>query len=180
MNKEIEIKAKVSSLKAVEEKLKKLGAKKQGQKKIVDYFFTPNKGEKFYGKNCRVKLRLRQENDSKNCRFEVHENVNSITANEYEVESGDLKTLRQALKLINLQELLKVEKVRTKYKKGRINIDLDKVKGLGSFMEVEVMDLPYRQALKTIKDFFQKLGVDEKNFVYTSYLDLLLVKVKKQ
>lgn len=74
----------------------------------------------------------------------------------------------------------RVKKQRTVFTTGRTRIHLDRVEGLGDFMELEVM-LAEEEAIETgVQEAYAtmaKLGVQESQLVEAAYVDLLAGKV---
>jgi adenylate cyclase class IV len=69
-----------------------------------------------------------------------------------------------------------VRKERTLYRAGRTRLHLDRVEGLGEFLEIEVVLAPGEDeaaALAEARDWMQKLDVRESDLVAAAYVDLL-------
>ena len=69
-----------------------------------------------------------------------------------------------------------VSKVRYLYMVGQTRIHLDDVKGLGHFMELEVVLKPGQtdgEGEAIAKNLMQRLGVEEKDLINAAYIDLL-------
>jgi len=162
-NMEIEIKAKVNDFKPIKNKLKKLGAKKVGLKHQIDSYYLPN-ARKFSRAGRRV-LRTRYDKLSGKVRLESHFYFNQTTGLEHEVEMADIKTLEKILADLKCKKMAVVEKKRESYHYQNMEIVLDEVKGLGKFMEVEIMGEDSTKNKRKIKDFYKKLGMSSKQFV---------------
>lgn len=70
----------------------------------------------------------------------------------------------------------RVIKQRTLYRVGRTRIHLDQVRGLGNFMELEVVLTPDEAAetgLAEAHRLMQELGIDHDHLVEGAYIDLL-------
>ena len=117
MQTEIEIKAKVFSLPVMRKKISKIGARKINSKKIVDIYYTPEKGEKYYGKGSRLKFRIRYDGKSNEGRLEVHKITGLLDAIEYEQPISDVKMMKQMLKELKYKQCAVVDKVRELYNK---------------------------------------------------------------
>lgn len=74
--------------------------------------------------------------------------------------------------------LVEVEKKRRIYFLDQVKIHLDEVRGLGSFLEIEVMDPEYRFGEEELRrrcaELMARLGVSPDDLVSHSYSDLLL------
>lgn len=72
-----------------------------------------------------------------------------------------------------------VRKKREIFRAGEITVCLDAVEGLGEFLEVE-LDVPDEKNLEISRDklfeFLSKFGLNEKDSIRTSYLEMLLEK----
>jgi len=91
-------------------------------------------------------------------------------------ESPD--TLREALTLANGQEG-RVVKHRTLYRVGRSRVHLDRVQGLGDFMELEVVladGEPPEDGVREAHDLMARLQVPADSLVQGAYHDLLRVR----
>jgi predicted adenylyl cyclase CyaB len=75
--------------------------------------------------------------------------------------------------------LLVVDKKREIFIAENIRIHLDKVKGLGNFIEFEVIFNSFRKAKKTMNDLIEYFELIEAGFFKSSYSDLLLKKKGK-
>jgi adenylate cyclase, class 2 len=176
MQKEFEIKSKVESISEIRKKLKKIGARKIGIKRNVDIYYTPESGEKYYGNRSRLKFRIRFDGESDKGRLEVHKILNLHEAIEYELPVGDVKMVKIMLKELRFKQCSIVDKVRESYKYGSLNIELDKVKELGEFMEVEIMNSDRNKAVKRINEFYKKIGVSKKDFIIGGGYGEMMIK----
>ncbi len=69
-----------------------------------------------------------------------------------------------------------VDKVRHLYLVGQTRVHLDDVKGLGQFMELEVMlrpDQTDEEGRQVAEGLISSLGIDRKDLLETAYMDLL-------
>ncbi|MFA6271717.1 MAG: class IV adenylate cyclase [Patescibacteria group bacterium] len=176
MQTEVEIKARIASLLKIKKELIRIGARKKGSKRIVDIYYTPARGEKFYGKNSRLKFRIRHDGRSNKGSLEVHKPLNHFETVEYELPVTDIKLIQQMLKELRFVKCVVVDKVRELYTYGKLNIVLDKVRGLGEFMEVEMMNTDSKKALIAIKEFYKKIGVLENDFIIGIFYDEMMMK----
>ncbi|GAB7027854.1 class IV adenylate cyclase [Geotalea toluenoxydans] len=86
------------------------------------------------------------------------------------------ETLRESLSLAYGQAG-RVRKHRTLFLAGRTRIHLDKVEGLGEFLELEVVLEEGESAEKGVREAHElmaKLGVDPSQLIEDAYVDLLL------
>ena len=91
---------------------------------------------------------------------------------------ADTATPRDLEKVLSLAygATAKVIKQRTLYMYGRTRIHLDKVQGLGDFLELEVVmqaGEPLNQGQKEAQDLMQKLSINNSDLIDCAYVDLL-------
>ena len=72
-----------------------------------------------------------------------------------------------------------VDKRREIYTYDNVRIHIDKVKKLGSFLEIEVIYNSLKDAKKTMNDLVNYFSLNENEFIKDSYSDLLINKFKK-
>lgn len=87
---------------------------------------------------------------------------------EITVKVSDAAEMSSLLANLGFKEALKVRKLREIYVLNNIEVALDKVEGLGEFVEIEVGEL----ALSEVFDILEKLGAGE--IVKETYAELLL------
>jgi predicted adenylyl cyclase CyaB len=85
------------------------------------------------------------------------------------------ETLRESLTLAYGQ-IGRIRKYRTLYLVGRTRVHLDRVEGLGHFLELEVMlvdDEPAEQAIREASELMDQLGIQPEQLIEGAYIDLL-------
>ncbi|MBU1074489.1 CYTH domain-containing protein, partial [Patescibacteria group bacterium] len=107
----------------------------------------PEKGEKYYGRGSRLKFRIRYDGESSKGRLEVHKISSPLESIEHELPIDGVRMVKTMLKELRYKECAVVDKKRESYKFGKLNIVLDKVKSLGKFMEIEIMNADSKKAL---------------------------------
>jgi len=177
MNVEIEVKVKIKDIKQIKSRLKKLGAKYLGTLKQIDTYFLIKQSDRF---RSAPRLRVRQDLIGKKARLEYHEPKDKLTTHEFELEINDAKTAETILKRLGLARETAIQKTRLEYKLGKMNIVLDDVKGLGKFIEVEIINGKRSESKKRIFELLDKLGVDRKNVMDNGYLHMIWEKMKKK
>lgn len=83
-------------------------------------------------------------------------------------------TLRQALALA-YREIGHVRKLRTLFMVGRTRVHLDKVEGLGEFLELEVVladDERSSVGIAIVNDLLEKLAIPKDQLIKEAYIDL--------
>jgi len=86
------------------------------------------------------------------------------------------ESLRESLSLAYGQ-IGRIRKYRTLFQVGRTRVHLDRVEGLGHFLELEVVlvddELP-EQGIREAGDLMDKLGIQPEQLIEGAYLDLML------
>jgi predicted adenylyl cyclase CyaB len=88
------------------------------------------------------------------------------------------ETLRESLSLAYGQ-IGRIRKYRTLFLVGRTRVHLDRVEGLGHFLELEVMlvgDEPADAGVREAGELMDQLGVDRDQLIEGAYLDLMLAQ----
>jgi predicted adenylyl cyclase CyaB len=86
------------------------------------------------------------------------------------------ETLRESLSLAYGQ-IGRIRKYRTLYLVGRTRVHLDRVEGLGHFLELEVQlvdDESFEQGVREAGELMERLGIQPEQLIEGAYLDLLL------
>lgn len=86
------------------------------------------------------------------------------------------ESLRESLSLAYGQ-IGRIRKYRTLYLVGRTRVHLDRVEGLGHFLELEVMlvdDEPADLGVHEAHDLMERLGIQPEQLIEGAYLDLML------
>ena len=174
MNKEIEVKVKVASYAAVRRKLSK-AAKFVKAVEQVDEYWTPAHKNIYIDKSGEY---WRVRRSAGKVSFEYHRLVKNkkgikLYAAEYEtkVESG--KILQKILKFIDAQLILVVRKKREYFKTSKFEFCLDRVVGLGNFLEIENLKVGknYALALKECWAQLEALGISYSPEKQANYFD---------
>ncbi len=160
---EIELKARVSSLPAIRRRLRALGANITKTSHQVDTYYSPE--QRPLGKRTGFVLRVRNQGEG-NGRFELHIPKNRYAAEELELTVDDAKLLQRILRLLNFKREFVVDKQRTTFEFGRVTIVLDQVRGLGSFVEVEILGADTATNRTALHRVLKKLGVKEQDICY--------------
>lgn len=175
MQLEIEIKVKIKNKKRLLNKFALLGIHNKSKKHYVDIYFSPKNGKRFVSIKS-PKMRIRKDLTSGTASFEYHMPSGIYGAHEREIEISDGDMMDVILKHLDFIEEVRVDKVRSYYEYKNFNIFIDDVKGLGSFLEVEVMNAQNRKtAIQQIKGLLDDLGVG-KDIVQDWYWRMMLMK----
>ncbi|MDD5569493.1 MAG: class IV adenylate cyclase [Candidatus Pacebacteria bacterium] len=105
-----------------------------------DEYFSPAHRDFTENRPIKEWLRLRDSDGKysinyKNWHFD--ENGRSQYCDEYETEVNDLNQIRNIFKALNFKPLVAVDKTRKTWIYKNYEIDIDSVKGLGDFVEIE-------------------------------------------
>lgn len=92
--------------------------------------------------------------------------------------SCDLKNdcIIEILEKLGFERVLTVRKRRRLFKLGEFSLALDRVEGLGSYLEVETIvdEGDFERAKRKLMELVEKLGLDPRKSIRKSYLELLL------
>jgi len=162
---EIEVKFKVL-FDEVKEKIETLGAELVREEIQEDlYFVVPlpnllrirrivNSGEAILG--------YKEIKDDRNEEFD-----------EIEVKVEDFDKTREILKRLGFKEDIWVKKHRYVYKLGNITFELNRVEGLGDFLDIEVISEDVEKAKREIWEVAKKLGLKEEDVEPRLYQELI-------
>lgn len=170
MAREIEIKVKLQDKSAASAALDRLGVALSEPKKQHDVVFGwPGAKDGALDANW---LRIRTENDEKVYFTLKRSVVGHLDSIEHETVVQDAQELRSIIELLGYELYSDLTKIRQKGKFGSIEICVDELPGLGSFIEAELMmehDSDHDQAVKKLWDFFDKLNLDKADEVHEGY-----------
>jgi predicted adenylyl cyclase CyaB len=175
-DKEIEIQVKIENNKPLIEFLEKEAEFKK-EKHQVDEYFTPGHKNFIETKPIREWLRLRREGDGglisyKNWHYDEN-GKSSNYCDEYETEVGDADKIEKILKVLDFKSLAVVDKLRKTWNWKDYEIDLDFVKNLGDFVEIEYIGKDQDADPKRITDemvaFLKNLGCGKIEINYVGY-----------
>ncbi|MGN1363613.1 MAG: class IV adenylate cyclase [Methanobrevibacter sp.] len=174
---EVEAKAKIDDFNEIRNKIENLGAeliKIEHQEDI--YFNSPIVDFA----NTDEALRIRETStDTEHNLFITYKgpkiDKKSKTREEIEMEIEDKDKCRKIFEHLGFIEAREVIKDREIFKYKNYELSLDHVKGLGPYMEIEILvkdGTDYNDAQTGLFDLFNKLGIND-GFERTSYLELL-------
>jgi predicted adenylyl cyclase CyaB len=165
----IEIKAKSEQNNKIRSILKEKNADFKGTDHQIDTYFKVSDG----------RLKLRQGNIENSLIFYKRENSKQPKQSDVSLyRSNEISGLKEVLKNA-LSELVTVDKQREIYFIGNVKFHLDKVKGLGEFIEIEAIGNDkeeYENLLKQCNYYLKLFNIKEADLVSVSYSDMLLAK----
>lgn len=99
---------------------------------------------------------------------------------EYETPLNNPKKLRSILLANGFENVVSLTKTRCSWKMKGMEINLDIIKELGTFIEAEVIAQPSQKdkALKRIESVLEKLNIGHKDIIHKGYVQLALEKKK--
>jgi adenylate cyclase class 2 len=176
---EIEVKARVGNRAGLFEALAKHKVSLGEPVKQHDVVFcTP--GQQDYQKDS-VWLRIRTENDKKVIWTLKKDTGRKLDSIEHEVEVSDGEELETMLRLMGMELYSDLTKTRQKAKVGAIEICVDQVDGLGTYIEAEKLvadhQADYDTVAKELWEFLGQFGITQADQEHLGY-DVLL-KAKK-
>ncbi len=122
-------------------------------------------------------LRIREMNNEYYLTYKGPK-LDNETKSRKELETGIKNdgVMTSILQELGFSEVLKVEKDRVCYRLNDVYVFLDHVKGLGEYIEVEVIDkeTPLETGKQKIKKQARKLGLDPAKSIQKSYMELIL------
>lgn len=172
MDIEIEIKVKCHDIGNIESKLIKLGFKERGiftQKDI--YFQHPSRDFAMTDEALRIRIQ-----DNATYMTYKGPKIGSLgkSRREIKVKVDNAENLTKILRELGFKPVKEIFKIRKIYKKGPISVNIDNVRGLGTFLEIETHERGDISELeKKLLELTNKLGLKGKP-IRKSYLELLL------
>jgi len=170
-----------SSYQKLEKKLAKL-AKFTGDNRQIDRYFNAPHRDFLAPKHPIEYLRLRESNGSSSINYKFwyqNSKGTSTHCDEYESEISSTTALKKILTKLDFKEYLTVDKTRKSYiVDDNFEVDLDEVKGLGFFVEIETLrDFgSVEKARAEIMKLAKSLGVDTSKVDKYGYVFALLKK----
>jgi adenylate cyclase class 2 len=182
----VEVEIKIPLSKKIFEKIRrflKKSAKFIGSSNEIDkYYNSPHRN--FLAKKHPIEyLRIRTKNGSKSsCTYKfVHNNRKGqrIRSDEYETGIENSEQLEKIFNVLNFDNFLTIDKERKTYEvKHDFEVDMDKVKGLGYFIEIETLRTfgTSRKTFNRVCTFATKLGLDPAKMDKDGYVLLMMKK----
>ena len=169
---EIEVGAKVD-FDLVKDKLISLGAVCKGEQRQVDTFCKL--GHRKLKRHEVVRLREKEGKAEITYKEPVEKDEGVVSRKEISFKTS-VKDGKMFLKALGAEPWVVVDKTREIYKLKDFNIGLDRVEGLGDFIEIELMGLNKVIARKRILSLMEKLKINENSLMNKPYFLMLLEK----
>jgi len=167
--KNIEIKSPLADRPGTEERLRSLGAKLEWTRRQIDTFFNSHSGW----------LKLREV---EGCPAELISYRRSVENSGPRESDYDVLRIDEACELSSILEsslgiLGRVEKRRSLWSYRNTRVHLDRVEGLGDFLELETVlaDIDSEEGAAESEEVINLLELDRESFISVPYLELLRV-----
>ena len=170
LRRNIELKAKLASVEAARPIAKRLATATLAAEAQTDTYFRGAQG--------RLKLRERQGLPAQLVWYARTDSEAAKPSDYLLVEIADAAALKQALASA-YGVLVVVEKQREIYLHDNVRIHLDRVSGLGDFLEFEAVlaaDEEDASGYAKLAELAREFGIEDEHRIATSYSDLLLVE----
>ncbi|MFA5932141.1 MAG: class IV adenylate cyclase [Candidatus Paceibacterota bacterium] len=167
MNIEVEIKVKIDNFEEIKEKVSKLGRLVKAVKQIDEYYVPIHRD--FFDHKPRPVEHLRIRTNPDKTVFEYTRTIGLQAggdydyAEEYETGISNVEEFKKTLEFLDFKKVVIVEKEREYWMCGGIEVALDKVKDLGTFMEAEAKGdfKDEKEAKQACIDFLENLGIKD-------------------
>ncbi len=170
----IEIKARCAAPSAIRKILRARKADFRGTDRQTDTYFRVKKG----------RLKLRQGNIENSLIFYLRDNKKGPKDSRIHLFKTAKSPVLAELLAAALGTLVEVKKSREIYFIGNVKFHLDRVAGLGSFMEIEAIDETGRigraKLLEQCKHYMDLFGIRQEDLLTNSYSDMLLKRHLKK
>lgn len=167
MARNVEIKARIDSISSLRPKVAALATEGPFEIDQDDTFFRCENG--------RLKLRAFSEDRGELIFYRRPDQQGPKESFYLLSPTSSPATLREVLSQ-SYGQIGRVEKHRTLFLVGRTRVHLDRVKGLGDFLELEVVlrdDEPSEAGIAEAYDLMERLGVNRDQLIEAAYVDLL-------
>jgi len=173
---EAEIKAKVDE--SILDTFKKLGLKKEKESNQTDIYYD-HPCRSFMETDESVRVRDREESGL--AFYYKSPKVDADTKSRQEYKTPVNSDIYKILKKIGFTEFWRVTKKRSYYTLDEVKITYDEVKGLGTYIELEVAadEETMEEAKELLFSVLKKLGIPKSELIRKSYVELLYEASKK-
>lgn len=163
----IEIKARIANFDRFRETVESLSDAQAEVLNQEDHFFTSPYG--------RLKLRIFNERCGELIHYHRSDTAEPKASHYRIAPTSDPRAMNSILSQV-LPVAGIVKKVRWLYRVGQTRIHLDRVDGLGDFVELEVVlhpDQEQGEGIAIAQELMRRLGIDQDQLVKAAYIDLL-------
>lgn len=169
---DVEIKAKYDNQDFIRKFLQGKGAYFKGIDYQIDVYFQTNSG----------RLKLRKGELEGALVFYKRENIKGIKPSNFTLYKSQKPDELESILRESLGVLVEVVKQREMYYIDNVKFNIDKVEGLGKFIEIEAMTEDPNEIenlTQVVRDYLRELKINEEAIQSHSYSDLLLDKKKR-
>jgi len=181
---EVETKVKLdkSEVNSLRKRILKIAKFNKKRSKSDDYFAIPIKRMGIIRKYPKKAFRIRDDGDSYVINFKKwwkkYWTKEIVVKEEFEFETKNPDKFLALMRDLGFSEWVKKFKISESYiykKNPKVNIEINKVKHLGYFMEMEYIakHSEMKKAIRTIKEILEILEIDPKNIDNTGYTKML-------
>lgn len=123
-------------------------------------------------------LRLREDKESGKVSLDFHKLISEYATDETEVTilSEDSKKIKNIMKNLGHNIKCVVDKDRRAFKYGNVEVTLDNVKGLGHFVEIEIIGEEKKENIAQLKAIAKAMGFNEEDRISDGYPEMLIKK----
>lgn len=165
MNIEVEVKVKIENFEEIKEKVSKIGKLIKSIRQIDEYYIPCHKD--FFAQKPQPTEWLRIRTNPDKVIFEYDRSINKKAdgeqdcAQEYETEISNPDEFKKILGFLKFKKVITVDKQREYWDCGNIEAALDKIEGLGHFIEAEANGdfKSNEEAKKACFKFLENLGI---------------------
>lgn len=172
-DKEIELKFKIIDEKKIKEKLREIKFKPKEREEHVDIPLS-----QVYNQIIKSWARIRYFPLSEKVMITIKGKPklnNELDTVRDEVEftiSEDIETVKNFFRLIGYMPMGIVKKSRESFVKEEVDISIDRVNGLGLFLEIEVKHKNEKEAIKKLNKYKKILNLKDRDVLKQGYFDL--------
>ncbi|PES76588.1 hypothetical protein CN504_25870 [Bacillus anthracis] len=172
--KEVELRFKINNAEYIHGKLSDLNFTLLSEKRQIDEYFKHKGFEKEGDVVGSYIYRLRTDSQKGNSAVRK-KTIEPGIWDELEINiDGDNLTFIRTLMEDSLSSILVIDKYRRTYKKDDFTLNIDIIKDLGEFVEVELLVLEEsNEAMKKIENLILELGVNKSDIIREGYVTLI-------
>lgn len=173
---EIELKFPLLNPKELIQKLNKIAKPEQQNIFQKDIYFVPAHRNFLAKKKVNEWLRIRETKDKITLNYK-NWYPDGLHCKEFETKIEDITALKKIFESLDFKEIVVVEKMRNIWIYKEVEIAIDDVKGLGSFIELEAKsNLDFEEAKKLLYDILKELKAETGEQDFRGYPYRLLEK----
>jgi adenylate cyclase class 2 len=179
---EIELKFLLQNVEELVGRLKKLSKPKETYQK--DTYFIPSHRDFLKQNPISEWLRIRESNKGISLNYKNwhnKHNAEAVSCDECETEFEDVNALKKILENLDFKEIVVVKKNRSNWLYNNTIISIDKVAGLGNFIEIELDEVDGKfenveESKKHLFNVLEELGVKIGDPIFMGYPHIILEK----